>query len=94
MDTPTRRNFLGLAGNAAAAVAVGAIGARLIEAAQAMPLASNLATVGTPPTNPVTEVQWRHPGSRPRPDWGRPRPRRRRWVCWWHRGRRRCGWRW
>jgi hypothetical protein len=20
--------------------------------------------------------------------------RRRRWVCWWHRGRRRCGWRW
>jgi len=23
--------------------------------------------------------------------WGR---RRRRWVCWWHRGRRTCGWRW
>lgn len=23
-----------------------------------------------------------------------PRRRRRRWVCWWHRGRRRCGWRW
>ena len=22
-----------------------------------------------------------------------PRPRRRRWVCWWHRGRRVCGWR-
>ena len=21
------------------------------------------------------------------------RPRRRRWVCWWHRGRRVCGWR-
>ena len=21
-------------------------------------------------------------------------PRRRRWVCWWHRGRRVCGWRW
>lgn len=20
--------------------------------------------------------------------------RGRRWVCWWHRGRRRCGWRW
>jgi hypothetical protein len=20
--------------------------------------------------------------------------RRRRWVCWWHRGRRVCGWRW
>jgi hypothetical protein len=24
----------------------------------------------------------------------RPPPRRRRWVCWWHRGRRVCGWRW
>jgi hypothetical protein len=23
----------------------------------------------------------------------RRRPRRRRWVCWWHRGRRVCGWR-
>jgi hypothetical protein len=22
------------------------------------------------------------------------RPRRRRWVCWRHRGRRVCGWRW
>ncbi|MBN9276988.1 MAG: hypothetical protein J0I57_05060 [Hyphomicrobium sp.] len=22
------------------------------------------------------------------------RRRRRRWVCWWHRGRRVCGWRW
>ena len=20
--------------------------------------------------------------------------RGRRWVCWWHTGRRRCGWRW
>ena len=24
----------------------------------------------------------------------RHRHRRRRWVCWWERGRRRCGWRW
>jgi hypothetical protein len=23
-----------------------------------------------------------------------PRRRRRRWVCWWRRGRRVCGWRW
>ena len=22
------------------------------------------------------------------------RRRHRRWVCWWHRGRRVCGWRW
>ena len=39
--------------------------------------------------------------ARPRPP-GRPIPhhrrrhhrRRRRWDCWWHRGRRHCGWRW
>lgn len=24
----------------------------------------------------------------------RHRRRHRRWVCWWHRGRRVCGWRW
>ncbi len=26
------------------------------------------------------------------PGWRR--PRRRVWRCWWHRGRRVCGWRW
>ncbi|WP_212488008.1 hypothetical protein [Bradyrhizobium liaoningense] len=34
------------------------------------------------------------PGHRPP---HRPSPRhrrRRRWECWWHRGRRHCGWRW
>jgi hypothetical protein len=32
---------------------------------------------------------------RPRPLPVRHRRRRgRRWVCWWHRGRRHCGWRW
>ncbi len=35
----------------------------------------------------------------PRRHWVGPRRhwvvhRRRRWVCWWHRGRRICGWRW
>jgi hypothetical protein len=30
------------------------------------------------------------PPRRPLP----PPRRRRRWVCWWHRGRRVCGWRW
>ena|SRR5215207_9898516 len=39
---------------------------------------------GRPPTRP----------SRPPPHWHRRHRRRRRWVCWWHRGRRRCGWRW
>jgi hypothetical protein len=77
MNAPTRRAFLGLARNALAAVAVGTIGARFIEAAEAMP-AADLGQAVTPP-DLVTQVQWR---------------RRRRWVCWWHRGRRRCGWRW
>ena len=27
-------------------------------------------------------------------DAGWRRGRRRRWVCWWSRGRRVCGWRW
>lgn len=78
MNAPTRRAFLGLAQNAVAAAAVGAIGVRFIEAAEAMPVAPDLGRAGTPP-DLVTQVQWR---------------RRRRWVCWWHRGRRRCGWRW
>jgi hypothetical protein len=39
MDAPTRRNFLGLAQNAIAAAAVGAIGVRFIETANAMPVA-------------------------------------------------------
>jgi hypothetical protein len=78
MNAPSRRTFLGLAQNAVAAAAVGAIGVRFIEAAEAMPVAPDLGQARTPPDF-VTQVQWR---------------RRRRWVCWWHRGRRRCGWRW
>jgi hypothetical protein len=78
MNAPTRRTFLGLAQNAVAAAAVGAIGVGFIEAAEAMPVAPNPGQAGTAP-DLVTQVQWR---------------RRRRWVCWWHRGRRRCGWRW
>lgn len=82
MNTPTRRTFLGLAQNAVATAAVGAIGVRFIEAAEAMPVARDLGQdLAQAHTSPdlVTQVQWR---------------RRRRWVCWWHRGRRRCGWRW
>jgi hypothetical protein len=40
---------------------------------------------GRPPHRP--------PSHRPPPH-HRHRRRRRRWVCWWHRGRRHCGWRW
>ena len=35
-----------------------------------------------PPGRPVPPHRRRH------------HRRRRRWVCWWHRGRRVCGWRW
>jgi hypothetical protein len=81
MNAPNRRIFLGLARNAVAAAAVGAIGVRLIDTAVAMPVVPDLKKAGTPP-DLVTQVQWGPP------------PRRRRWICWWHRGRRRCGWRW
>lgn len=97
MDAPSRRIFLGLAANAMAAAAIGATALRLIDAAEAMPLDPSLARAGSPPDRAIP-AQWGPPG----PGWGGPgwgpgwgpRPRRRRWVCWWHRGRRRCGWRW
>src|SRR5690242_6618555 len=96
MNAPTRRDFLGLAQRAAVAAAVGAIGVRFIAPpAEAMPIAPDLGEAGI--RSLVTQAQgW---GPPPSPGWGRPPPRpvhrrRRRWVCWWHRGRRRCGWRW
>ncbi|KGJ63704.1 hypothetical protein DXU04_01960 [Bradyrhizobium diazoefficiens] len=97
MDAPTRRAFLGFAQNAVAAAAIGAVGVRLIETAEAMPIAHDLGQAGEP-SELLTQAQWwgppAGPGWGPGPGWGRPPPRRRRWVCWWHRGRRRCGWRW
>jgi hypothetical protein len=35
----------------------------------------------------IENIQW---GPPPRRHWRR----RRVWRCWWHRGRRVCGWRW
>ncbi|MCP3470822.1 twin-arginine translocation signal domain-containing protein [Bradyrhizobium sp. CCGUVB1N3] len=99
MNAPTRRAFLGFAQNAVAAAAIGAIGVRLIESAEAMPIAPDLGLAGKP-DDLVTTQGW-GPSPAPgwgSPGWGRPPPppprRRRRWVCWWHRGRRHCGWRW
>ncbi|MBR0839910.1 twin-arginine translocation signal domain-containing protein [Bradyrhizobium liaoningense] len=95
MSAPTRRAFLQ---NAVAAAAVGAIGARLIEVADAMPVASDLGQVAKQ-SDLVVEAQWWGPQPGPgwgwgsAPGWGRPSPVGRRWVCWWHRGRRHCGWR-
>jgi hypothetical protein len=92
MNAPTRRAFLGWAQNAAVAAAIGAIGVHFIETAEAMPVAPDLGPAGKP-SNLTTQVQWGAPPHSP--GWSRPRPlpRRRRWVCWWHRGRRICGWR-
>jgi hypothetical protein len=86
MSSHTRRAFLSLAGGAIATAAIGALGAHFIDIAEAVPIAPDTgklgAEIGTS-SSLVTQVQW-----------GWRRPRRRRWVCWWHRGRRRCGWRW
>jgi hypothetical protein len=58
-------------------------------AAEAMPVDASLANA---PEGLIEDVQW---GPPPRHwhgnNWhGR---RGRRWVCWWNRGRRVCGWR-
>lgn len=93
MNAPTRRDFLGLAQKAIAAVAVGGIAVRVIDAAAAMPVGPMPGVTGNG-VDLVTQAQWWGPPG-PGPGWGRPPPRRRRrWVCWWHRGRRHCGWRW
>jgi len=101
MLVPNRRAFLGLATNAIAVATIGTVGARLISVANAMPLNPEPGRATRPS---VVPAQWGPPpgpgwggprwgAPRPRPGWRVP-PRRRRWVCWWQRGRRRCGWRW
>jgi hypothetical protein len=90
MSLPSRRAFLDLAQGAVALVAVGAVGIRFIETAEAMPIAPAPGLDRTP-SSPVVEAQWGPPHS-PRHH-HRSRRRGRRRVCWWHRGRRRCGWR-
>lgn len=86
----TRRAFLGFAQTAVAAAAIGTIGARFIGAAEAMPIAPDLGRASKLP-DLLTQAQWGPPPHRR--GWRRSR-RRQRWVCWWHRGRRLCGWRW
>lgn len=91
MTDSTRRAFLGLAQKAVAAAAVGAIAVHFTETAEAMPVAPDLGRTDAP-SDLSTQVQWHSPHH---PHWHRRRHRRRhrRWVCWWHRGRRICGWR-
>jgi hypothetical protein len=97
MSAQSRRAFLGLAAKAAiAAAAMSTLGTGFIETAEAMPIAPEPELVREP-SRPVVQAQWGPPGGpRRRPaGWRRPpRRRRRRWVCRWHRGRRRCGWQW
>jgi hypothetical protein len=80
-------------------VTVGLVTSLLPDMAEATPLAMQK-DPGRSAGEVVQEVQAdsRRPGPPShRPPSHRPRPphrRRRRWVCWWHRGRRHCGWRW
>ena len=79
MKTIDRRGF-------ARAVLFGAAAAGLglaSGAATAMPLD---ASVPDALDGVIEKTQWGPPPRR--------RHRRRVWRCWWHRGRRVCGWRW
>jgi hypothetical protein len=82
METINRRAMMrGLLCIAAA----GAGAALSSSSADAMPIDTGLANA---PDGLIEQAQWGRPPPR---HWHG--PRRRRWVCWWHRGRRVCGWR-
>ncbi|MEH2674599.1 hypothetical protein DXU07_36100 [Bradyrhizobium elkanii] len=94
MDELDRRIVLRKMLGGVAAVGLGT--GLLTQAAKALPLAPEDALVAKTddPERPLHMVVARPP-PRPRPPPPRRRwHRRRRWTCWWHRGRRRCGWRW
>ena len=62
--------------------------------AEAMPIDAGLANA---PGGLIEDAQWstqhwRHGNTWHGNNWNN-RRRGRRWVCWWHRGRRVCGWR-
>ncbi|HTZ68398.1 MAG TPA: hypothetical protein VMB83_13250 [Roseiarcus sp.] len=82
MKTIDRRGFAGamLMGAAAAGLALAAGGAT------AMPLDDRVPA----DLNDWIEKTQVWVGTPPRRHWRR----RRVWRCWWHRGRRVCGWRW
>jgi hypothetical protein len=83
MTTIDRRSMLMGLGTAAVAAAGLAL---MPNAAEAIPLSSGMAggVVRTEDDLIAKAQVVMHSGRR----------RRRRWVCWWHRGRRVCGWRW
>lgn len=90
MTVMSRRALLAnLLPGAVAVAGIATVGLSLMpDEASAMPALSPSPDQAKP-DDLVEKVQWgyRHHG------WRRG-PRHRRWVCWWHRGRRICGWRW
>ena len=81
MTTMDRRRFL-----VAALCGAGAGLAIAPGAAEALPLSGAVLPLADPMNDVVERAQTVVVHNR--------RPRQRRWVCWWHRGRRVCGWRW
>jgi len=90
-EIPDRRAFLRLTGNTLAVAAIGAVGIRYVGTVHAMPIA-RAPEISEGQPDLITPAQWGPPPHGP--GWRRRSRRGRRWVCWWHRGRRRCGWRW
>ena len=70
MHAHSRRAFLGLVQGAVATAAIGGLGVRLIENAEAMPAAPDLGQIGKP--SHVVQAQWGPPapGWGPGPGWG------------------------
>jgi hypothetical protein len=100
MTAISRRNLLThmLPGAAVAAAGVATIGWTIApESADALPL--GIARASRVEVDDLVEKTQMGPPPRPhprpphRPPHHSPRHRHRRWVCWWHRGRRVCGWR-
>jgi hypothetical protein len=97
MDAIDRRSALQIL--ACGVVAAGLGTSLLPEMAEATPLAmqkdpgKNTGDFRQEAQADVRRPPHRPPSHRPPPP-HRHRRRRRRWVCWWHRGRRVCGWRW
>jgi hypothetical protein len=91
MDRIDRRGLLILLSGAAVTATIGSGLAISVTEAAAAPLPAGRPTEAD---DALQQAQFGPPPRRrhPRRGWGFG-PRRRRWDCWWHRGRRVCGWR-